>query len=121
MAAVKHLYTGYGDPNDNPDLELTGDAVGNHLYQDLDDDQAVWISTFYEDLGQSYHNGWQRMILAPNLALREVEVNSPDFEGQIGHAANGEMFVAMYDSQENTVRWRSMVTNLGGWYQGGLP
>lgn len=63
MAAVKHLYTGYGDPNSNPDLQLEGDAVGNHLYQDLDDSQAVWISTFSEGDGQFYHAGWTQIVL----------------------------------------------------------
>lgn len=118
MAAVKHLYTGHGNPNDNPDLALTGDAVGNHLYQDLDNSQAVWISSTYEDEGQIYHDEWQRMILAPNLFLSPVKNTQPDFEGEVGYAADGELFVAMHDPQENTVRWRSMGTTLGAWYGG---
>ena len=61
MTAVKHLYTGHGNPNDNPDLQLEGDAVGNHLYQDLDNSQSVWISTFSGYDGQFYHEGWLRI------------------------------------------------------------
>ena len=43
MANVQHTYYGYGDPNDNPNLELTGDAVGLHHYLD-DETGAIWMS-----------------------------------------------------------------------------
>lgn len=116
MATVKHLYTGHGNPNDNPELELTGDAVGNHLYQDLNNGQAVWISTTYEDEGQIYHYEWHRMILAANLDLYEVEYSNPSFAGETGYSSAGEMFVAMHDDADGGIlKWRSMGTSLGGW------
>lgn len=43
MSNVQHTYYGNGNPNDNPDLELTGDAVGLHHYQD-DDTGNIWMS-----------------------------------------------------------------------------
>lgn len=117
MARVKHLYTGHGNPNDNPDLQLEGDQVGNHLYQDLSKDNALWIAYTYEDEGQIYHDAWRRMVLAPNLKLKDVEIGPPDFEGQLGRTASNELFIGMYHFGEGASRWMSMGTSLGGWYQ----
>lgn len=43
MANVQHTYVGYGDPNGNPDFELTGDAVGLHHYMD-EETGNIWLS-----------------------------------------------------------------------------
>lgn len=118
MANVQHLYRGVGDPNDNPDLDLTGDAVGNHLYQDSNNAQLVWISTTYEGQGGFYHEGWERLILETDLSIPQVEVNEPRFEGQIGlRLADGSLFIAMKDPDSDfATRWRSTGITLGDWY-----
>lgn len=119
MANIQHLYRGAGDPHDNPDLELTGDAIGNHLYQDSNDSQSIWMSTTYEEEGHVYHDGWVRMLTEADLALLPIESNQPRFEGQMGYSADhGTLFIAMYDQSppDYPLRWRSTGTVLGDWY-----
>ena len=118
MANIQHLYRGVGDPNDNPDLALTGDAVGNHLYQDSSDTQLVWISTTYEDQGNFYHEAWERLFLEADLSIPRVDLNPPGFEGQMGYSlADGSLFIAMEDPDAGyTLRWRSTGITLGDWY-----
>ena len=118
MANVKHLYTGHGDPNDNPELELSGDAIGNHLYQDLDDHTQVWMSVFEEDGGQFYHVGWQPLFKRVDMSLPDVETNYPDFEGQIGYKSSGDaLHIAMRNNGAGGgLMWRSMGTTLGAWF-----
>ena len=118
MANVQHLYRGVGDPNDNPDLELTGDAVGSHLYQDIENSQRVWISTSFEDQGNFYDEGWERLILEGDLSIVQVELNQPRFEGQMGFSlADGSLFIAMRDPDAGyTLRWRSTGITMGAWY-----
>lgn len=127
MANIQHLYRGMGDPNDNPSLELTGDAVGNHIYQDITGDLATWVSWFYEEEGRVHHGGWSRLTTEHDLAnlladlntVLAVEVNQPRFIGQIGYSDNdGTLFIAMEDPDSGyTLKWRSMGTSLGDWYQ----
>lgn len=118
MANIQHLYRGVGDPNDNPDLDLTGDAVGNHLYQDSNSSQLVWISTTYEEEGHVHHGGWQRMFIEADLSIPPVELNQPRFEGQLGLSlAGGSLFIAMGDPDAGyTLRWRSTGITMGDWY-----
>lgn len=53
MSNVQHTYYGHGDPNNNPDLALTGDAIGLHHYLDKETG-AIWMSrTIGED-----HDDW---------------------------------------------------------------
>jgi len=118
MANIQHLYRGVGDPNDIPALDLTGDTVGNHLYQDSDNPQNIWISTVYEDQGNSYHEGWERMLIEANLSMVQVAVNQPQFEGQMGYnLADGALFIAMHDPELiGVMRWRATGMALGDWY-----
>lgn len=118
MANIQHLYRGVGDPNNNPDLELNGDAVGNHLYQDIENSQSVWISTTYVEQGNLYHEGWERLILEPDLSIPPVEHNQPRFEGEIGYSQVDEsLFIAMHDPDSNFApRWRATGITLGDWY-----
>lgn len=119
MANIKHLYRGEGDPHDNPDLDLTGDAVGNHLYQDSNHSQSVWISLFYEEEGHAHHGGWGRMLLDSDLSMPPVEYNQPRFEGQMGFSSDdGTLFIAMIDQSppDYPLRWRSTGMVLGDWY-----
>ena len=124
MANIQHLYRGAGDPNDNPDLDLTGDAVGNHIYQDITDDLSVWISLFYEEEGHVHHEGWVRMFRETDLNLGRVDVHQPRFEGQMGFSmgegslfAEGSLFIAMHDPDSDyALRWRSTGMVLGDWY-----
>lgn len=53
MSDVQHTYYGHGDPNDNPDLALTGDAAGLHHYLDKETGN-IWMSRTIE--GQ--HDDW---------------------------------------------------------------
>ena len=116
MANIQHLYRGAGDPNDNPELELTGDAVGNHLYQDIENGKSVWISTTYEDQGNFYHEAWERLILEADLSIPRVDLNRPRIEGQMGYLqADGSLFIAMKDPDED-LWWRSTGITLGDWY-----
>lgn len=117
MANIQHLYRGVGNPNDNPDLHLTGDAVGNHLYQDSNNSQSVWISTTYEEEGHVHHEGWERLILESNLSMPEVEENQPQFEGEMGYGDDGTLFIAMWDRHSGDLRWRSTGITLGDWYE----
>lgn len=118
MANIQHLYTGIGDPNDNPDLELTGDAVGTHLYQDSNDDLSVWISLFYEEEGQIHHGGWERMLRESDFNLGRVGVQEPRLEGQLGFSYDdGAMYVAIHDESSGyALRWRSTGMVLGDLY-----
>lgn len=117
MANIQHLYRGEGNPNDNPALVLTGDALGNHLYQDNNNSQ-VWISTTYEEEGQVYFDEWKRLIVENNLWVPQVEVNQPGFEGQMGYSYDDEtLFIAMPDPDSDfALRWRSTGITLGDWY-----
>lgn len=119
MANIQHLYRGVGDPNDNPNLELTGDAVGNHLYQDSNDAQLVWISTTREDQGNFYHVAWERLLIQADLGLMQVDVNLPRFEGQMGYSlVDGSLFIALEDPDAGfDLRWRATGGSLGDWYR----
>lgn len=117
MAAVKHLYMGHGDPNDNPDLELAGDAVGNHLYEDLDGTGSVWISRVYEDGGVTLHAGWERLLAEADLPIVDATVNDPIFDGKMGlYTDNGtrKLAIAMYDPETDSVRWTETNVEIGG-------
>lgn len=118
MANIQHLYRGVGDPHDNPGLELTGDAVGNHLYQDMSDGGSVWMSLCYEEEGQVHHGGWERMLRESDFNLGRVGQQEPQLEGQLGFShADGAMYVAMRDQDSDyALRWRSTGMVLGDWY-----
>lgn len=112
MVAVKHLYAGYGNPNDNLDLELTGDAVGNHLYQDLDNEDSVWMS--YHSGGQ--HVGWQKLSFEGDFDIRTLGA-VPHREGQFALSNTDELFISMGNPSANwELQWRS-IGQLGDWYQ----
>ncbi len=66
MANVQHIYSGEGNPNSNPALALTGDAVGVHLYMNTEDG-SVWISRFEIDLGVKVHAVWSEIQLVEGL------------------------------------------------------
>ncbi len=117
MANIQHLYRGVGNPNDNPALELTGDAVGNHLYQDSNDSQLVWMSVFYVEEGHAYHIGWERLVLGADLRMLQVEYDQPLLEGQMGLSVDEALFIAMKDPDSDFApRWRSTGITLGAWY-----
>src|SRR5690554_3268066 len=117
MANIQHLYRGEGNPNDNPALELTGDAVGNHLYQDIDDSQLVWMSVLYVEEGHAYHIGWERLVLGSDLRMLLVEYDQPVIEGQMGLSVDEALFIAMWDGNSDGLRWRSTGITLGDWYE----
>lgn len=113
MATVKHLYTGHGDPNDNPELALTGDAVGNHLYQDLDSEDSVWMS--YHWGGQ--HVGWRKLAFGDDFIIRTPS-DVPHREGQFAASNTGELFISMANPNASwEPQWRS-IGQLGDWYEG---
>lgn len=118
MANIRHLYRGAGNPNNNPDLELNGDAVGNHLYQDIENNQNIWIATTYVEQGNLYHAEWERLLLESDLSIPQVEYNQPRFEGQIGYSLVDEsLFIAMRNPGSNlALRWRATGITLGDWY-----
>lgn len=117
MANVKHLHTGHGDPRYNNEVYLRGDEVGNHLYQDLDDYTQVWMALVLNEYGQSYHYDWGRLMFDISLIPAEVNASEPSFSGQIGYLPDdGSLYIAMWDSVEQRVRWRSMGTTLGAWF-----
>lgn len=63
MANIQHTYSGVGDPNNNPELQLTGDAIGLHFYLDTEEG-SLWFSAFYVSFGDKIHAGWQELAFA---------------------------------------------------------
>lgn len=119
MANIQHLYRGVGDPNDNTYLELTGDAVGNHIYQDLDNSQSIWMSGVYEDAGVMHHAGWERLLIEADMSLPQVDLNEPRFEGQTGYGTGTDrIYIAMWKQDESRLAWRETNVILGGWFVG---
>lgn len=120
MAAVKHLYTGYGDPNENPDLMLEGDAAGNHLYQDLHDN-SMWIGICIGDGSERRIDKWNRLIAQEDLFNGSVSIYSgPRALGQMGVFSEGgvdHVVIAMIDFSDGSLRWRRTDITLGEFLQ----
>lgn len=103
MAKIQHLYEGVGDPNENPELELTGEAVGNHLYSDLDN-SSVWMSLTKAGGERAVHNRWIRIDQGdgPDLTINAlIEV------GQIGTYEFGQEDVETQHGDLVKISWKN--------------
>lgn len=103
MAKIQHLYTGFGNPNDNPELVLTGEAVGSHLYSDLENSSS-WMALSKADGESVVHNRWVRLNKGdgPDLAVTAVMQVE-----EIGTYEFGQTDIDVRDGVLDRLSWRN--------------